>query len=67
MKLHLDDNENLFRVTAYDEISVTVGERRITRSFVIMPTELVTEFTLGNHVADLDELGFDCCAARPRH
>lgn len=63
MKLHLDDNENLFRVTAYDEISVTVGERRITRSFVIMPTELVTEFTF----PAVPDLSWDAIAALHDH
>jgi len=43
MKLHLDDNDKLLRVRAYDERSVTVGERRITRTFAITPSSLITD------------------------
>ena len=43
MKLHLNDSDKLLRVSAYDEGSVTVGEQRITRTFAITPSSLITD------------------------
>jgi len=47
MKLHLDGNDTALRVSAYDEVSVTVAERRITRDFALTPDALITELDVG--------------------
>jgi uncharacterized protein len=59
MKLHLDGNDHLLRVSAYDESSVTVGERRLTSTFAMTPSSLITD------VAPfvVEELDWDAIAA----
>lgn len=54
MKLHSDSATNMLRISAYDRVSVTVAERRITGSFAILPDELVP----GVEVSDLDALSW---------
>lgn len=48
MKLHSDHASNLLRITAYDRTSVTVAERRITRSFTILPDALIPDIEIGD-------------------
>lgn len=52
MKLHSDSPRNLLRVSAYDQVSVTVAEQRLTDSFTILPDALVP----GIDLDDLDSL-----------
>jgi uncharacterized protein len=54
MKLHSDSASNMLRVSAYDRVSVTVAERRLTGSFAILPDALLP----GIEVGDLDALSW---------
>jgi uncharacterized protein len=54
MKLHSDSASNMLRVSAYDRVSVTVAEQRITGSFAILPDKLVR----GVEIGDLDALSW---------
>ncbi len=52
MKLHSDRQAGRLRISAYDGVSVTVGERRLTGTFAITPERLVPDIRVGG-VEDL--------------
>jgi uncharacterized protein len=43
MKLHSDLSDSSLRITAYDADSVTLGERKITSTFVLTPQVLFVD------------------------
>ncbi len=58
MKMHLDDTARAHRITGYGVGYVTVDEKRLTRSFIVTPDELITDWGPQN-VAKLDEAALE--------
>jgi uncharacterized protein len=61
MKLHLDTTAGAHRITAYGAGYVTVDERQLTRSFILTPKDLITDWSPQN-VAELDEAALEAVA-----
>ena len=51
--MHLDSSEGLHRITGYGSGYVSVDEHRLTRSFVLAPRTLITEWR-PQSVSELD-------------
>ena len=41
MKLHLDDNSAVYRISSYENGSIVVNDEVLTRSFVLTPTTII--------------------------
>ena len=52
MKMHLDTAAGAHRITGYGSGYVTVDDRRLTRSFIVTPEELIVDWSPQN----VDEL-----------
>ena len=44
MKLHLDQSDSSYRISSYGPGYVAVNERRLTRSFIVTPRHLITDW-----------------------
>ncbi len=61
MKLHLDNTAGAHRITGYGTGYVSVDEKRLTRSFVLTPERLITDWS-PQTVTELDEAALETVA-----
>lgn len=61
MKMHLDTTAGAHRISGYGAGYVSVGERRLTRSFVVTPVELIIDWK-PQRMEELDEAALDVVA-----
>jgi uncharacterized protein len=61
MKMHLDTTAGAHRITGYGAGYVTVDEIRLTRSLVVSPDELISDWS-PQSVAELDEAALEILA-----
>jgi uncharacterized protein len=61
MKMHLDNTAGAHRITGYGTGYVSVDAAPLTRSFILTPEALITEWGPRN-VADLDEAALQAVA-----
>ena len=61
MKMHLDTTAGAHRITGYGAGYVTVDEIRLTRSLVVSPDELISDWN-PQSVAELDEAALEVVA-----
>lgn len=61
MKMHLDSTPRAHRITGYGAGYVTVNAEQLTRSFIVTPEALITDWS-PQHVDELDEAALDAVA-----
>jgi len=61
MKMHLDDTARAHRITGYGAGYITVDDKRLTRSFIVTPDELITDWGPQN-MATLDAAALEVVA-----
>ena len=61
MKMHLDSTAGAYRITGYGAGYVSVNGESLTRSFIVTPERLITDWS-PQHVDELDEAAFEAVA-----
>ncbi len=61
MKMHLDDSAGAHRITGYGAGYVVVNGESLTRSFIVTPEALITDWN-PQHVDELDEAALEAVA-----
>ena len=61
MKMHLDNTAGAHRITGYGTGYVSVDEKRLTRSFILTPERLITDWS-PQTVTELDEAALETVA-----
>ncbi|MFT7529379.1 MAG: hypothetical protein ACI9FD_000381 [Gammaproteobacteria bacterium] len=54
MKFHLEQNESINTFAGYDDISVTIGQRKFSESLIVSPSSLTCPWEV-NQMTDLDD------------
>jgi len=61
MKMHLDNTAGAYRITGYGAGYVAVNGESLTRSFIVTPETLITDWS-PQHVDELNEAAFEAVA-----